>query len=85
MNKGCFGDIWTWMHDEDIHEKVFWFKHKDSDDFTEKGKIWQVIELHNDFMIGMLSVDDESEANDKEIEFYLLSELKFLYYDVDQE
>lgn len=84
MNKGCFGDIYTWVHDEDIHEKVFQFKHKDSDEFPERGRIWQIIELPNDFLIGMLSVDEGNETDDRLIDFYLLSELKFFYQDSDQ-
>jgi len=73
------------VHDEDIHEKVFQIRLKNGDTFFERGKIWQIIELPNDFLIGILFVDEGNETDDKLINFYLLSELRFFYQDEDQE
>lgn len=85
MNKGYFGDVMTWMHDEDIDEKVFRVRRKGSGDYYDRGKLLQVIELPNDFLVGVLLVDDGDTNGDKEIKFYLLSELDFYYLEVDQE
>lgn len=85
MDKGYFGDVMTWMHDEDIDEKVFRVRRKGSGDYYNRGKLLQVIELPNDFLVGVLLVDDGDTNGNKEIEFYLLSELDFYYLEVDQE
>lgn len=85
MDKGYFGDVMTWMHDEDIDEKVFRVRRKGSGDYYDRGKLLQVIELPNDFLVGVLLVDDGDTNGNKEIKFYLLSELDFYYLEVDQE
>lgn len=85
MDKGYFGDVMTWMHDEDIDEKVFRVRRKGSGDYYNRGKLLQVIELPNDFLVGVLLVDDGDTNGNKEIKFYLLSELDFYYLEVDQE
>lgn len=85
MDRGCFGDVWTWMHDEDIDEKVFRVRRKDSGDYYEKGKFLQVIELPYDFLIGILHIDDEDKGKSQIINFYLLSELEFYYMESDQD
>lgn len=85
MDKGYFGDVMTWMHDEDIDEKVFRVRRKGSGDYCNRGKLLQVIELPNDFLVGVLLVDDGDTNGNKEIKFYLLSELDFYYLEVDQE
>lgn len=89
MERGYFGDVLTWMHDEDIDEKVFRVRRKGSGNYYEKGMFLQVIELPNDFLIGVLRVDDHGEDDivtcvNKEVDFYLLSELDFIYLESDQ-
>ena len=85
MDKGYFGDVMTWMHDEDIDEKVFRVRRKGSGDYYNRGKLLQVIELPNDFLVGVLLADDGDTNGNKEIKFYLLSELDFYYLEADQE
>lgn len=83
MDKGYFGDVMTWMHDENIDEKVFCVRRKGSGDYYNRGKLLQVIELPNDFLVGVLLVDDGDTNGNEEIKFYLLSELDFYYLEAD--
>lgn len=85
MEKGYFGDLLTWIHDEDIQERIFHFTEKNSDKHGNRGKIWQVIELPNDFLIGVLLIDEVNSPDDKLIEFYLLSDIAITYDGADQE
>lgn len=85
MDRGCFGDVWTWMHDEDIDEKVFRARSKNSGGYYEKGKFLQVVELPHDSLISVLRADDEGRDKSQIINFYLLSKLDFFYLESDQE
>lgn len=84
MERGYFGDVLTWMHDEDIDGKVFRVRRKGSGDYYTRGMFLQVIELPNDFLIGVLHVDDEDEDKSQIVDFYPLSELDFYYLESDQ-
>ena len=85
MDAGFFGDVFTWIHDEDIDKKIFRIYRKNSDNFYKKGKFLQVVELPNDFLIGILYVDDEFKACGQTICFLPLSDIEFYYLESDQE
>lgn len=79
MGSGGYGDFWTWVHDEDVQEKIFrvW----DSNDSCFLVRFVQLIEMSNgDFLIGMQACDEENGA----MFFRLLSQLRFAFYPSDQ-
>ena len=89
MTEGCYGDIWTWIQDEDIHERLFrvWFNPNDNGEECQFFYFTQFIELPNkDILIGMQAFDEWCEGNKYEtVEYRLLSQIQFNYVPSDQE
>lgn len=61
MTGGCYGDIWTWIQDEDIQERLFrvWTDPEDQDAVCSFVYFTQFIQLpNNDILIGMQTYDE---------------------------
>lgn len=89
MTGGCYGDIWTWIHDEDITERLFrvWVDPEDPDETCSFVYFTQFIQLpNNDILIGMQGYDDRYEDNKYPmVEYRLLSQIQFVYTPKDEE
>lgn len=79
MDSGGYGDIWTWVLDEDVHEKVF---RVSLDGTCVLVRFVQLIAMPNgDVLIGMRERSDKSGV----LFFRLLSGLQFAYCPEDQQ
>lgn len=84
---GCYGDIWTWIHDEDIHERVFRVWHKTEagnargQQLHSKMHLTQFIELPDgDILVGLQSHDKSQPDNlGEEVFFWKLSDIALCY------
>ena len=89
MGNGGYGDIWTWVHDEDIQEKIFrvWLTQDCRMDNYLPMYFSQIIELPNgEILVGLRRVDytEVGKANDCII-YKLLSQIQFVYCPDDQQ
>jgi hypothetical protein len=85
INTGCYGDIWTWIHDEDIHNKVFQVILKDK--YADPEVIYcyfsQFIELPDgDFLIGLQRTNENyPDGKNTSIFYERMSNMHICYVD----
>ena len=89
MTKGYFGDLLTWVLDDDIQDKVFrvWFDKENMDETCSYMYFTQIIELGNgDFLIGLQEYDETKPGRRYPyITYRRLGEFNFAYCESDQD
>lgn len=89
MTGGCYGDIWTWIQDEDVQERLFrvWTDLRDPDEVCLFVYFTQFIQLpNNDILIGMQAYDESYDDNRYPmIDYRLLSQIQFAYVPNDED
>lgn len=86
MTKGFFGDLLTWVLDEEVQDKVFriWFNASGK---CNRMFFTQIIDLeHGDYLVGLQPYDEHYPLHRyPRIEYYRLSDIRFTYCEQDQE
>ncbi len=84
MLTGSFGDIWTWILDNDIYDKEFLFGWRNRDDKNKfYGKFRQFISVpsggeKDDILVGFVTIGDDGTESE-EVYYYWLADLVFAY------
>lgn len=85
---GCYGDIWTWVHDEDVMDRIFrvWFDPIDGREYHLM-RLAQIISLPDgEVLIGLQYPDSKNGGRlDGAIWFHKLSNITLAYFPSDNE
>ena len=91
MERGVFGDLYTWIVDEEVYNRVFRLRIRDgvSGSFSvyqHKVILHQFIEMPDkDFLVGFKMYDRTTGALEENITYVRLSDMMLQYFKEDQQ
>lgn len=88
ISDGIYGDVETWVHDSDVHSKLYrvWLKSEIEEECSYKYFSEFIMLPDGDILIGMQGHDDRCENNKYPmVNYHKLSEIEFAYCESDND